>query len=132
MNISKSTVLRLALEGYATLQVPQFYVGFGLSKPNDIISVPDDYFCILKADGIPCVGKQSGFLYLTQAGYNYFYEDLKQAYEAACDSGLDRLGTGWAGFVAEAQKHFAKVSAQKQKQIADLQNKLSQLQFFVP
>ena len=61
INIDANTITQLASEGYSTLQVPQYHV----TIPNmpvvatnvKIITVPDDYFCMLKSDENICMGK---------------------------------------------------------------------------
>jgi len=128
--ISLGTVVQLASEGYLTLLVPDLILilpgSLAPKLPNDLVTVPDNYFCYLKSDDTPAIGKESGFLYLTTKGYNHFYENLKIAFEIACKNGRDRTsGIGWPAFVKEANDHFIKVHQKRAKKIADLQNKIN-------
>ena len=66
MKISKSAIYSLASEGIITLQIPTLYIG---NLPNDIVDLPDNWFCKIKHPVRPCVGKEHGFLYLTRKGW---------------------------------------------------------------
>lgn len=119
----------LAGEGRLTLQVPCIAIG---GHPQ-LINAPDSWFCFLKSDGTPCIGKQRGFLYLTEEGYNVNYNDLKTAFEASVAKGyLDRTnGVGWPAFKQYARDHFANVRAKIAKSVAKKQKEIAELQAFV-
>lgn len=127
MEILKGAITALVSEGRLTLQVPAYCIG---NDPECEI-VPDSWFCFLQSNGTPCVGKQSGFLYLTKAGYEANKEDIKVAFEAAIARGLDRTnGVGWPAFEQYVTEHFAKVEKQRKHQAAQLQKKLNEINSF--
>jgi len=128
VQIIKDSIIILAGEGRLTLQVPDTVIG---SVPQ-LVNVPDDWFCFLKSDSSPCTGKQKGFLYLTEKGFQDNYDDLKKAFENAIIRGLDRTkGVGWPAFVQYAQDHFNRVRAKRAAIIARRQKEINNLQAFV-
>ena len=132
MQIFKDSITSLAREGRLTLQVPNMIISFGPAAPGpQYINAPDEWFCFLKND-TPCVGKQQGYLYLTEKGFNDNYDDLKKAFEDAIARGYDRTnGVGWPAFVQHAADHFAEVKSRQAKLIAKKQKEIAELQAFV-
>lgn len=129
MQIYKDSITQLASEGYLTLQVPCVALG---TSPPQTIHAPDEWFCFLKSDCVPCVGKQKGFLYLTEKGFQDNYDDLKKAFENAIAKGRDRTGgVGWPAFVQHAKDHFANVRAKQAGLTAKKQREIAELQAFV-
>ena len=108
----------MASEGRLTLQIPTLYIG---SLPNDIIDLPDEWFCILKG-GRPCVGKEQGFLYLTYKGWIANRNDIKKAFMAS----KYKRGT-WQDFKNHVKNDFKERHKKVQKQINYHQTKVNQL-----
>lgn len=101
MKITKNSITHLASEGRITLQVPELY--FNENSP-EMIDAPNEWFCYIKYDKSPCIGKQKGVLYLTEKGFNDNYDDIKSAFENALVSGQDRTnGIGWPFFCSTCE-----------------------------
>ena len=132
MIIPKSNIISLASDGRMTLQVPE--INFVIS-PNTMQTgdLPDSWFCYLKSDNRPCIGKQTGYLYLTREGYLANYDDLKLAFESSLAKGHhDRTnGVGWRAFENHAKAHFADVAQKISSLIAKKQNEVLTLKSFV-
>ena len=139
MKVALHTIIRLASEGFLTLQIPQYIIEFqkgkAIKKPaaQGLIDFPDDFFCMLKGGNyIPCIGKEKGFTYLTQKGFKFFYRDLETAFKKAYNSGIDRTnGVGWPAFIQRASGHFALVKKQRMKKRQKLLKDLQDIKNFV-
>ena len=133
LSISLSGITCLVREGRITLQIPQFYI---IETEEDAIKVeeekkkyPKEYFCTISSNRVP---SKNGFLYLTRAGYNFFKEDLKKAFEQALLEGKDRTeGRGWDLFEEEAEKHFQQVEKMVRGRISSLEKQVENLKKFV-
>ena len=128
MKILKDSIVTLASEGRLTLQVPEWDIVNGQCTRIDTEIAPDEWFCRLKYYK-PVVGKQEGFLFLTEKGFEANKDKLKIAFE---NSNLRNGGKGkWHLFEEHAKDHFAKVKKAQNKLINELQNKLAQAQSFI-
>lgn len=125
MQIIKDAITTLAGEGYMTLQVPVYDLG----APPQTINVPDSWLCYIKSNNSLCIGKQRGFLYLTEEGFKANYRDIKKAFEGAIANGMDRTGgVGWPAFEQYVRDHFADVKARRATLIAKKQKEIAELQ----
>lgn len=137
MNIPISNILMQASEGRLTLQVPTLNLDVYGSDMQEVtllnaVNLPDEWFCYLKYDATPCIGKQSGFLYLTRKGYMANYDDLKLAFQSSIANGCsDRTnGVGWPAFEQHAKEHFVRVSARLKFLISKKQREMRNLRSF--
>ena len=131
MRIIKDTITQLPGEGYQTLQIPS--LEFGPAVPVDYEEVPDEYVMILHGNR-PACGKESGFLFLSPAGYQRYREDIIAAYNA---SGRQRstipfdefASTFFNGVLESSVKHadtLARKSAQAAEAVSKLREQLGQ------
>lgn len=118
MIIEKDAHLTLASEGRYTLQVPTLVI---FSTPSPM-HVNPDHFTHVKIIGVTrngtkqriAVGREEGFLYLSGLGFQYYYNDLKNAFSTI------RGGT-WQGFVQEAQKTIQGIKLHSSGELMKLQ-----------
>jgi hypothetical protein len=83
MQVFKDWAACLRDEGRLTLQVPVFWLG---ATPS-LVDVPDDWFYYLKCDGAHmrlAVGRESGFLYISPAGYEANKDAIIGAWLKTC------------------------------------------------
>ena len=131
MKILKKSITSLASEGRITLQVPVYDVvvheGRAIAydatqlESEKVIDAPDEWFVHLRHNS-PAVGKESGFTFLSRAGWNANRKDIREAF---LNSEFQR-GT-WADFEDYVDYHFAKVKKNGEKRIKLLQSKVKQL-----
>ena len=138
MNISRDSITHLASKGHLTLQVPTFVVYTddvvpdgedGMATTGELMEVPDDWFIYLSSNR-PVIGRESGFLHLTRAGYEAFKDDIKVAFEAWIVANPEGRGPGtttWADFEKHAKQHFAGVKKTTAVYKRNLRAKLSEL-----
>lgn len=129
MQILKGAITQLASRGHLTLQVPEC----AICKPGTNVEMeeaPDEWFCVLKHNCVPASGKESGFLYLTRAGYEANKDALRTAFESAIEEDWDK-DWNWPAFEKMAEAHFQKVEKAITKQKKLLEQKLNQLNGFV-
>jgi len=112
MMILDNSITTLIGEVRLTLQVPEFDFVLPGAKPSKLVSRPDSWFCYLKSNNVPCIGKENGYLHLTEAGYSANKSDLKKALL----NGIASKGTrgslkNWNDFENYAISHFAEVRA---------------------
>lgn len=119
MRISKSAIYCLASEGRITLQIPTLYIG---KLPNDVVDLPDNWFCQMRYPRRPCVGREQGFLYLTKKGWDANKKDIKKAFMAS----QYKRGT-WQDFEDYVKQHFVDCRKNIKTQIAYHQTKITQL-----
>jgi len=124
MRIPTSSITTLAGEGRITLQVPACWIG----TAPELTDYPDEWFCQLRGARVPAVGRETGFLFLTRAGFEANKAAIRAAFEAA---NTRRSGEGWAAFEAHAAQHFANIAAATAKEIAKHEMKLAGLRRFV-
>lgn len=129
MILAKDSITALASEGRCGTQVPQIDVVFSGALTSPRVNYPDEWFCWLKSDGVPCVGRQKGFLHLTETGWDANKDDIKKAFEYAIAHGRDR-GETWTDFEKEVSDHFANVRKKVAKLIAKSGSLASQLSTF--
>lgn len=121
MQLLRSSLTYHAESGRKTLQIPDYNIG---EPAEPYAEFPDEWFCRLR-DRVPAVGRQSGFLWLTRAGYEANRELLLVAYETSTTGrGDGRRET----FEAAAQAHFAKVERYRDRAIGKLRRQLEQLE----
>lgn len=121
MRLPQSSLTTHAARGSKTLQIPDLCIG---DDPEPTVDMPDEWFCYLR-DGVPAVGRQTGFLWLTRAGYAANRELLLAAYETSTTGrGDGRRET----FEAAAQAHFADVERRRDRAIGNLRRQLEQLE----
>lgn len=131
MKILKGVITTLAGEGRMSLQVPQYTVivhneraiAYDASqvKPDDVIDAPDEWFVYLRNNS-PAVGKESGHLFLTRAGWDANRKEIREAF---LNSEFPR-GT-WADFQDHVDMHFAEVKRNGNRRIKLLNDKVKQL-----
>lgn len=111
-----------ASEGRLTLQVPNNCIG---TPTSATVSVDSSHFVILKSeDGIPAVGRETGFLFFTEAGFEHYKSELEAVFDA------DIRGNTWAQFEEHAASVFAKRKKKLQKAILNAELKVQQLRSF--
>jgi hypothetical protein len=123
MRIPTDSITVLAGQGRITLQVPEGWVG----TAPDLTDYPDEWFCRLRNARVPAVGRESGFLFLTRAGFEANKPVIRAAFEAA----PPRSGADWAAFEAHAARHFENIAKAVAKEIETYERKLDQLCRFV-
>lgn len=121
MRVIKAAILAMAQQGYLSLQVPDCAIRFG-GGSTEYEELPDGWFCRISGRD-PKVGRESGYLYLTRAGYIANKEALQAAFSTA-------RGHTWADFVEYAAKHFAEVEAAVARRIKTLEKKIEELKAF--
>lgn len=133
MKLHKNQHLSLVAEGRLTLQVPDTYVCLTKADRDafdaeEIVEYPDDYFMYVTGSykPLPCVGKQQGFLYFTQKGYDALKDELRDAFTSSRSRGQT-----WQDFEAYAEKHFADLEAATVKKIKKVKRELKQYESFV-
>jgi len=126
MKISKSSLTCLSSQGRITLQIPEYFISFSNNpvKVTDIIDIPDNWIVRLKTeDGIPCTGKESGFLFFSETGWLANKDKL----EIAFNKSQYKRGT-WTDFQNFAKTTFDKRKKNIAKKISFLNKKIQQLQ----
>ena len=127
MIVMVGAITGLASEGYLTLQVQECCIG---GTPNTL-TLPDSWFCYIRADKSPCIGRQTGFLYLTEKGYLANKNHIKAAFLKALASGIARRGaTSWQDFENHAAWHFSEVRSQLSKLVNKHTKTIAQLNSF--
>jgi len=131
LKIIKDAITTLAGEGRVTLQVPVYEVimdkGRAMAhtaydlEEEKIANVPDEWFMSLRND-CPAVGKESGYTFLSRAGWEANKDEIKKAFE----SSKHPRGT-WDDFEKYAERHFAKVKKNADRRIKLLNSKVKQL-----
>lgn len=125
MKILTGAITTLASEGRITLQVPQYAIDS--DQQAEYEDCPDEWFVFLKGSR-PAIGRESGFLHLTRAGFESNESAIRNAFVAAVANGHDR-GPGcntWSDFTKHAEEEFARREAVLATFIANLQSKLNQ------
>lgn len=120
MKIIKDSITALASEGRMTLQIPQY--NFGANNTIEA-EVPDEWFVTLRNASYPAVGREQGFLFLTQAGWFANQDKLKEAFENAKFS----RGNTWEDFEEYAIKHFQRIERNTVNRIRLFENKVKAL-----
>lgn len=130
MRIVKGTITSLAARGDITLQVPDAWIG---SAPA-MEEVPDEWFMRVKCEGKgvrPCVGKESGFLYLSRAGWEANKERIKEAFEGYNEKMRREYPTHkwqvWADFEAHVEQHFEDMRKAVERKVKALEAQAAQL-----
>ena len=90
---------------------------------DDYEEAPNEWFVELKSNKRPCVGKQQGFTYLSEEGWNKNKNKIKKAF---IGSGDKMRGT-WKDFEKYVAEHFAEVELQKKKLKDKLKRELEEL-----
>lgn len=131
MKIIKETITMLAASGHITLQVPDAYIG---DPEPEMEEAPDEWFMYVKCEGNahrPCVGKESGFLYLSRAGWEANKDRIKEVFEAYNEKMRREYPTHkwqtWADFEAHVEKHFDDMRKIIQRKIKTLESQAAQL-----
>ena len=121
MRLPQSSLTYHAEAGRKTLQIPDYEIG----EPQEPrVEMPDEWFCRLR-NRIPAVGRQTGFLWLTRAGYAANRELLLSAYEnSTTGRGDGRRET----FEQAALAHFADTELRRDRAIGNLRRQLEQLE----
>lgn len=119
MKIIKGAIAALAEEGYLTLQVPDLAVG-----ECDFEELPDEWFCRWNYGKGPAIGRESGMLYLTRAGYEANKQELKAAFSG------DHRGYTWKDFESHVELHFAETQRHIDRRLADFRRKIRELESF--
>lgn len=122
MKIPMSSLLNNIASG--TLQVPQYGyqhtpadVGPGTFTQIQMVEIPDDWVIMLRGNR-PCVGKETGYLYLTKKGYAANIPQIRQIWEAA--------GGQWSEFEKMAESHFKAVEKATMRLINELKKRVEQ------
>jgi len=126
MMLPPGSITLHASRGRIGVQVPHIDID---PSPSSV-EHPDEWFCWLR-DLTPCVGRQKGFLYLTEAGWNANREAIRDAFEQAIRGEYNR-GKSWSDFEDHVAEHFATVRARKAAAIAKRMAELSELRSFTP
>ena len=147
MKISEDALFCLMTKGYVTLQVPAIEIFIpnlpGMPAPTvkpkkpKMINIPDDYLCELKHCGSKCrptIGKEQGYLYITEKGYKNLKPQIRKAFLKAHHIGQARGcsfsmtdAQAWAVFEAYAKKHFTEVNDCIKKQLKQYEAKVKEL-----
>jgi len=125
MKILKEAITCLAREGRPTLQIPQHDIWFSKEPPPDaerFEEIPDEWVISLR-NGIPVVGKQEGYLFLTREGWNANKDNIEKAFNSA---GINKRGS-WEDFQVHAETHFNLITEATLKRINSHISKIKQL-----
>lgn len=123
MKILKGSIPQLASEGYLTLQIPAFDIWIGESPvASSYEDVPDEWVTILRSNNQFCIGKETGFLFLTRKGWEANKEAIKEAFEKS----KMKRGT-WQEFEKHAEDHFADVLSSNTKRLKYLESRVAEL-----
>jgi hypothetical protein len=114
MKLQEGSITVLASEGRLTLQVPEWSIG----DDSELVEYPDRWFVRLHGRR-PCVGRESGYLFLSREGWKANREILKQAFSTV-------RGAEWSDFEQHAEKHFQEVQATADKLVAKLTRQLDE------
>lgn len=128
MKILKDVITHLAGQCRITLQVPDMAISFqNAPKGVKYDELPDEWFVYLKGTGQrPAVGKESGFLFLTRAGWEANKDAMQAAFEKGKAGRWDR-GETWDDFVKHAEIDLASRKKSNAKFRKELKAKLDQL-----
>lgn len=132
--VHKSTITCLASEGRLTLQVPDVMLTISGMPDDPVVEevepmevVQDDHFIYLKGGNHKvCVGRESGYLFFTEAGFNHYREELKAAFNS-----YQQRGHTWEEFEAYAAKEFEKRKQAAAKQLATAEERLAELKSLI-
>ncbi len=126
MKILKGAITSLAEEGRITLQIPQYdiWIGKDLEEvgQSETEEVPDNWIVLLRSNRSPALGKERGYYFLTEAGW----EANKDKIEDAFSKSKFKRGN-WFDFEAYAINHFKKVKEASMKRLAYLEMKIEQV-----
>ena len=146
MRLLRGSLTNLVRQGRITLQIPEIEVNISenpnqeLSEENpfpfvltactndEYVEYPDEWFMYVKYDSSslrPCVGKESGFLYFTRVGYEVNKEEIREAFEAACDRGH---GNSFSTFEVYVEDFFSKMEKRIERTINRERGKLDELE----
>ena len=131
MKILKDAITSLAGEGRITLQVPVYdimvedgraiaHTAYDLEEER-VADVPDEWFITLRSNS-PAVGKESGYTFLSRAGWEANKDEIKKAFE----SNAHPRGT-WSDFEKYAEHQFTTVKKNANRRIKLLLSKVDQL-----
>jgi len=126
VKVLKGSVTQLASEGRITLQVPEFEIAFDPSQASGFEELPDDWFIRARAGSgnswALSVGKERGFLVLSQKGWEANKAKIKEVFMKA----EHKRGT-WEEFEQEAADTFSGLEESRQRRIKALEDKIALL-----
>jgi len=125
MKLLKESIIYLSKMGYITLQVPSYVITDDDNIPKDQIKeFPDEWFMFADNAKGPALGKESGFMFLTEKGWKENKDNIKKAFEQSPNP----RGT-WEDFEEHSKKHFKQMKILLDKRIKYFQKKLKQAEF---
>lgn len=127
MKILKDSIFTLPSEGRMTVQIPMFSIG-GVPEIEDL---PDEWFIFVK-DYSPCIGKETGFLYLSRKGYVANKDKIKEVFlegysKRIQSSNFDKEKI-WNQFDNTILEFYEKVDTKFKQKIALYRKKLQELE----
>jgi len=132
MQIIKGSITYLTETGHLTLQIPDSWIG---DKP-EMEDAPDEWFIRLKNDRPITSKRESGFLYLTKAGWEAnkekFHAVLKENPRGATwytqFGEVSNYPNRWENMLARVEEHFQRVEKATQKYLKHLKQKIAALE----
>jgi len=125
MQILKDSITCLAGQGRITLQIPQYSIWLGPeARQPETEEVPDEWIMTLRSSAsYPAVGKESGYSFLTRAGWLANKDKIKEAFELS-----NSMRGSWEDFEKYVERHFQSTREKTIKRIAFMEKKTRQLQ----
>jgi hypothetical protein len=122
MKIIKDRIISIAAGGRISLQIPQVNDRFrGVVYETE--EIPDEWVIKLRLRRYPTTGSETGYLFLTEAGWKANKDKIREAFETA----KFKRGS-WNEFEQHALDHFKRVEKSTRRRVSFLLKKVRALQ----
>ncbi len=122
MKIIKDGITSTAAEGRISLQIPQTNVSFrGMVYETE--EIPDEWVIKLHNRRYPTTGNETGYLFLTEAGWKANKDKIREAFATA----KFKRGS-WNEFEQHVLDHFKRVEKSTRRRVSFLLKKVGALQ----
>lgn len=122
MKFHLEDITQHAKGGWASLAI---YSSYG-KWVSPLIDYPDEWFHVLEIGDKPRIGKKSGYVHLSRAGFQAFEPDLFAAFQQSNNASFPT----WDLYKAALEAHFAQVEKARLKLIAKYEKILEELKNF--
>jgi hypothetical protein len=123
--MSKIDLFQLPKQKKITLQIPSIEITKSGIVNVSFSDYPEDWFCNFK-DGALAAGKEQGFVFWSEKGWEENKEKIKEAFENSTVIRNPHLD--WSDFEKYAKDHFKNVRRKTERKIKRLLQQAKQLQ----